>query len=89
MANSSPCHFPVGASAADPRVREEMVAKLRVFHQEQAQVAGHDKLLKVYCRALSNWMLNPNTEAYHVEMLFDELCHTASQDDPATETADH
>lgn len=86
MPNATPSHFRSGVSTADPRVREEMVSNLQQFHQEQLQALGPDKMLRVYCQALSNWVLNPNTEPYQVEMLFDEVCHTASQAHPDADT---
>lgn len=73
-------HFPADASAADPRVREQMAAQLRQFHQAEVRAVGQAEMLKVYCRALTNWVLNPNTDPYHIERLFDEVCHVARLD---------
>jgi hypothetical protein len=50
---------------------------MRNFHKEVAGKIGREEMLKVYCHALSNWVLNPNTDPYQIEMLFDEICHAA------------
>ncbi len=34
-------------------------------------------MLRVYCQALNNWVLNPTTEPHDIEILIDEICHAA------------
>ncbi len=69
--------IPSGASYADPRVREKMAAWMKEFHEEQIVAVGSTELLRIYCQALNNWVLNPTTEAHDIELLVDEICHTA------------
>ncbi|WBO83692.1 hypothetical protein [Hymenobacter yonginensis] len=64
----------------NPRVREEMAARMRAFHKDVVEKIGRPEMLKVYCHALSNWVLNPNTDPYQIEMLFDEICLGAQQE---------
>ena len=71
-----------GLPAADsPRAREETAAHLRSFHKEHVQHLGQSEMLKAYCQAISNWILNPNTNAYQIEMLCDEIYHIARSED--------
>lgn len=77
MSNFSDTRFPAGSAPYNPRVREEMAERMRNFHKEVAGRIGREEMLKVYCHALGNWVLNPNTDPYQIEMLFDEICHAA------------
>jgi hypothetical protein len=77
MSNIDDAHFPAGSSAANPRIREEMAARMREFHVAAVRQVGSSEMLKAYCHAIGNWVLNPNTDPYHIEMLFDEICHAA------------
>lgn len=81
MSNLNDAHFPAGSASFNPRVREEMAARMRKFHKEVVGRIGQVEMLKVYCHALSNWVLNPNTDPYQIEMLFDEICHAAQAED--------
>lgn len=58
-----------------------MADRLRSFHRQQVQHLGQSEMLKVYCRTLSNWILNPNTSAYQIAMLCDELSLVARSED--------
>jgi hypothetical protein len=80
MSTSDKMLFPDGSMPDNPRVREEMAARMRAFHQEMVAKIGRPEMLKVYCHALSNWVLNPNTDPYQIEMLFDEICLGAQQE---------
>jgi len=75
--------FPVlpGTSFADPRVREKIAAWMKEFHREQVGAMGSAEMLRVYCQALNNWVLNPTIDAHHIEMLVDEIFHTARLED--------
>jgi len=81
MSKFRPLPLSPGDSLADPRVREKMAAWLKDFHQEQVAAIGSTEMLRVYCQALNNWVLNPTTEAHHIEVLVDEICHTARLED--------
>ncbi|UOG74531.1 hypothetical protein MTX78_20730 [Hymenobacter tibetensis] len=73
--------IPSGTSYADPRVREKMAAWMKEFHEEQLTAVGSSELLRIYCQALNNWVLNPTTESHDIELLVDEICHTARLED--------
>lgn len=50
---------------------------MKEFHHEQITAIGSNEMLRVYCQALNNWVLNPTTESHDIELLIDEICHTA------------
>lgn len=81
MSNFKPPPIPADASYDDPRVREKMAAWMREFHQDQVAAIGCNELLRVYCQALNNWVLNPTTNSHDIELLVDEICHTARLED--------
>lgn len=72
--------FPAGSVPDNPRVREEMAARMQAFHQDVVAKIGRPGMLKVYCHALNNWVLNPNIDPYQIEMLFDEICLQVQQE---------
>ncbi|MBC8083702.1 MAG: hypothetical protein H7Z21_10865 [Hymenobacter sp.] len=77
MSKLRPLPIPPGTSLADPRVREKIAAWMKEFHRDQVQTLGSAEMLQVYCQALNSWVLNPTTDAHHIETLIDEICHTA------------
>ncbi|WP_375433803.1 hypothetical protein [uncultured Hymenobacter sp.] len=77
MSKFTPPSIPPGASYADPRVREKMAAWIKEFHHDQIATIGSSEMLRVYCQALNNWVLNPTTEPHDIEILIDEICHAA------------
>jgi hypothetical protein len=81
MSKFRPLPLSPGASLANPLVREQLAAWMKDFHREQVADAGSTEMLRVYCQALHNWILNPTTDAHHIEILIDEICHTAQLDD--------
>ena len=81
MSNSTPKGGSALPAADSPRVREQTAAHLRSFHKEHVQQLGQSEMLKAYCQAISNWILNPNTNAYQIEMLCDEIYHMARSED--------
>lgn len=81
MSKFRPLPLSPGVSLADPRVREQVATWMKEFHREQVEVMGSAEMLRVYCQALNNWMLNPTTDAHHIETLVDEICHTAQLED--------
>ncbi|UOQ65905.1 hypothetical protein [Hymenobacter volaticus] len=81
MSKFKPPPIPAGASYADPRVRERMAAWIKEFHYEQVATIGGSELLEVYYQALNNWVLNPTTNSHDIELLIDEICHTARLED--------
>lgn len=84
MSKFKPPPIPAGASYADPRVRERMAAWIKEFHYEQVTAMGGSELLQVYYQALNNWVLNPTTNSHDIELLIDEICHTARLEDSDT-----
>ncbi len=82
MSNDDDTHFPTGSSAANPRIREEIVTRMRKFHEAAVRRLGPSEMLSAYCHGIGNWVLNPNTDPYQIEMLFDEICHAAQVDGP-------
>ena len=82
MSKFRPLPISPGSSLADPRVREGMAVWMKEFHREQVATIGSAELLRVYCQALNNWVLNPTTDAHHIETLIDEICHTARLEGP-------
>jgi hypothetical protein len=75
MSNINDPQFLVGAPVANPRMREELAARIQGFHEGVVAGAGQPAMLQAYYHGLRNWVLNPNTDVYHIEMLFDEICH--------------
>ncbi|MBO0356928.1 hypothetical protein J0X19_03135 [Hymenobacter sp. BT186] len=85
MSKFRPLPLSPDTSLADPRVREKVATWMKDFHREQVAATGSAEMLRVYCQALNNWILNPTTDAHHIEMLVDEICHTAQLEDPDSE----
>ncbi|WP_303310051.1 hypothetical protein [Hymenobacter sp. BT730] len=64
-----------------PNMRTDITTRFHHFHAHYLHEKGRDALLQAYCHAISQWVLNPNTDVYHIEMLFDEISLAVQTDE--------
>ncbi|KUG08149.1 hypothetical protein [Solirubrum puertoriconensis] len=64
-----------------PTARAELAERFKQFHAAFLRKASCEEVLKVYTRAFVEWSMNPNTDVYQMELLFDEIYHASKIED--------
>ncbi|AYA37547.1 hypothetical protein D3Y59_11105 [Hymenobacter oligotrophus] len=64
-----------------PAARAELAERFKQFHAAFLRKTSCEEVLKVYARAFVEWSMNPNTEVYQMELLFDEIYHASKMED--------